>query len=85
MDDPGTWTTVWESVGARDGMSRGGQEGKNWDNCLRIQLKHHLKKTAQQKMKERLKPEVSLVTQLQLLLGGRPVSKSDLLCDRDTS
>ena len=37
MNDPGTWTTVWGlSVGAGGGLGRGGQRGKNWDNCSRI-------------------------------------------------
>ena len=34
MNDPWTWTTVWElMVGTGGGMSGGGQRGKNWDNC----------------------------------------------------
>ena len=40
MNDPQTWTTVWElTVGAGGGMGRGGQRGKNWDNCNRITIK----------------------------------------------
>ena len=34
MNDPKTWTTGWglpEGVGAV--LDRGGQRGKNWDNC----------------------------------------------------
>ena len=38
MNNPQTWTTVWElTVGG--GMGRGGQRGKNWDNCNSINNK----------------------------------------------
>ena len=34
MNDPWSWTTVWElTVGVWGGMSGGGQKGKNWDYC----------------------------------------------------
>ena len=37
MNDPGTWTMVWGwTVGVGSGLVRGGQQGKNWDNCNRI-------------------------------------------------
>ena len=37
MNDPWTWTMVWElTVGAGDGLGGGGQRGKIWDNCNRI-------------------------------------------------
>ena len=37
MNDPWIQTTVWGlTVGVDGGMSRGGQRGKNWDNCNRI-------------------------------------------------
>ena len=40
MNDPQTWTTVWElTVGAGGGMGGGGQRGENWDNCNRIARK----------------------------------------------
>ena len=43
MNDPQTWTTVWEwTVGARGGMGRGGQRQKNWDNCNKITTKNDL-------------------------------------------
>ena len=35
MSDPWTWT-----VGAGGGLGRGGQRGKNWDNCNRIRMKY---------------------------------------------
>ena len=45
MNDPRTWTTVWElTVGVGGGMCRGGQRGKNWDNCNRITIKKDLRK-----------------------------------------
>ena len=35
--DPWTWTTGWgQIVGAGSGLDGGGQRGKNWDNCNRI-------------------------------------------------
>ena len=40
MNDPQTWTTVWElTVGAVgwDGQRRA--KGKNWDNCNKITIK----------------------------------------------
>ena len=41
MNNPQTWTTVWElTVGG--GMGRGGQRGKNWDNCNRLTIKNDL-------------------------------------------
>ena len=41
MNDPWTWTTVWKlTVGARDGVSGGGQRGENRDNCNRIKIKY---------------------------------------------
>ena len=41
MNDPWTWTRVWKlTVGARDGVSGGGQRGENWDNCNRIKIKY---------------------------------------------
>ena len=44
MNDPQTWTTVWELiVGAGGEMSEGGQRGKNWDNCNRMTIKMILK------------------------------------------
>ena len=43
MNDPQTWTTVWEwTVGARGGMGRGGQRQKNWDNYNKITTKNDL-------------------------------------------
>ena len=37
MNDPWTWTMVWElTVGAGDGLGGGGQRGTIWDNCNRI-------------------------------------------------
>ena len=40
MNDPQTWTTVWElTVGAGGGMGRGGQRGESWDKCNRITIK----------------------------------------------
>ena len=43
MNDPQTWTTVWElTVEAGGGMGRGGQRGKNWDNCNRIAINNDL-------------------------------------------
>ena len=37
MNDPWPWTTVWElTVGDRGRLGVGGQKGKNWDNCKRI-------------------------------------------------
>ena len=39
MNDPQTWTTVWGwtmGVEAVGGLDRGGQRGKNWVNCNRI-------------------------------------------------
>ena len=39
MNDPQTWTTVWElTVGVGGGMGRGGQRGKSWDNCNKITI-----------------------------------------------
>ena len=39
MNDPRTWTTVWElTVGAGDGMGGGEQRRKNWDNGNRITI-----------------------------------------------
>ena len=44
MNDPWTWTTVWElTVGMGGGMGGGGQRRKNWDNCNRITIKMILK------------------------------------------
>ena len=35
MNDPQTWTMLWElTVRVWDGVDRG-QRGKNWDNCNR--------------------------------------------------
>lgn len=39
MNDPRIWTTVQEFVGARDGMSGGGQREKHQENCNRITIK----------------------------------------------
>ena len=40
MNDPWTWTTVWElTVGEGGGMGGGGQRDKNWDNWNRITIK----------------------------------------------
>ena len=40
MNDPQTWTKVWElTVESGDGMGGRGQRGKNWDNCNRITIK----------------------------------------------
>ena len=40
MNDPQTWTTVWElTAEVWGGMGGGGQRGKNWDNCNRITIK----------------------------------------------
>ena len=40
MNDPWTWTRVWGlTMGGRSGVGRGGQRGKNWDNCNRINNK----------------------------------------------
>ena len=40
MNDPWSWTTLWElTVRAGGGMGGGGQRGKNWDNCIRITIK----------------------------------------------
>ena len=37
MNDPGTWTMERGlTVGWRGGVGGGGQKGKNWDNCKRI-------------------------------------------------
>ena len=45
MNDPRTWTTVWElTLGVRGGIGGGGQKGKYWDNCNRITIKNDLKK-----------------------------------------
>ena len=45
MNDLWTWTPVWgPTVGAGvgwGGLGRGGQRGKNWDNCNKIN--DHLK------------------------------------------
>ena len=44
MNDPQTWTTVWElTAGAGAGMGGGGQRGENWDNCNRMTIKMILK------------------------------------------
>ena len=43
MSDTWTWTTVGSDF-AGDGMGRGGQRGKIWDNCNRITIKSDLKK-----------------------------------------
>ena len=40
MNEPWTWTTMWElTVGVGVGMGGGGQSGKNWDNCNRTKKK----------------------------------------------
>ena len=40
MNDPQTWTTVWEwTVEAGGGPGRGGQKGEKWDNSNRITIK----------------------------------------------
>ena len=39
MDSGVGWT-----VGVGGGMGRGGQSGKNWDNCKRTTMKKFLKK-----------------------------------------
>ena len=37
VNDPWTWTTVWGlTVGLEGGLGGGGQRGKNWNNCNRI-------------------------------------------------
>ena len=37
MNDPRTWTTVWElTVGVGDGVGGGQQKDENQDNCNRI-------------------------------------------------
>ena len=39
MNDPWTWTTgCGLTVGGGSGLGRGGQRGKNWDNCNRITI-----------------------------------------------
>ena len=44
MNDPWTWTPVWElTVGVGVGMRRGQQKGENWENCNRITIKMILK------------------------------------------
>ena len=44
MNEPWTWTTMWElTVGVGVGMGGGGQRGENWDNCNRITIKTDLK------------------------------------------
>ena len=44
VSDPWTWTTVWGlTVGVGDGLSGGGQRGKNWDNCNRINKNNNKK------------------------------------------
>ena len=41
MNCPWTWTTVWELTAEMgDGMARGGQRGKNWDNYKRTTIKN---------------------------------------------
>ena len=43
MNDPWTWTTVWElTVGAGFGMGSGGQRERNWDNCNGITILKNL-------------------------------------------
>ena len=43
MNDPWTWTTVWElTMGAGDGKGGGGKKGKKWDNCNRITINSDL-------------------------------------------
>ena len=45
MNDQGTWTMVWGlTVGPWGGLGRGGQRGRNWDNCTRITIKRKEKK-----------------------------------------
>ena len=40
MNDPWTWTTVWElTVGVESWMGGGGQRGENQDNCNKITIK----------------------------------------------
>ena len=40
INGPWTWTTMWGlTVGTGSGLGRGGQRGKNWDNCNRITIK----------------------------------------------
>ena len=47
MNDSWTWTTErGVTVGERGGLGGGGQKGKNWDNCNRINNKK-LKKDLQ--------------------------------------
>ena len=53
MNDPWTWTTVWElTMRARGGMNRGGQRGKHWDNCNRIIIKNDLKRKKEDNEKQ---------------------------------
>ena len=41
MNDPQSWTTVWELIVVGvGGMGRGGQRGKNWNNCDRVTIKN---------------------------------------------
>ena len=40
MNDPQTWTTGWGlTLGIGGGMGRGGQRGKNWDDCNSTTIK----------------------------------------------
>ena len=36
MNDPRTWTTMWELPVQVGGGMGGGRQGENWDNCDRI-------------------------------------------------
>ena len=41
MNDPWTRTTEWGlTVGAEGELGRGGQKGKNWDNCNRVTIRY---------------------------------------------
>ena len=45
MNDPQTWTTVWElTAEVWGGMGGGGQRGKNRNNCNKITIKIIFKK-----------------------------------------
>ena len=48
MNDPWTWTTVWElTVGAGGGLGGGGQSKKNWETVIEWQYKMILQKSNQ--------------------------------------